>query len=286
MNLALRPLGTLHDWYELLRIGRPVGYFLLLWPTLWGLLAASNGWPSLENTVIFIAGVFLMRSAGCVINDFADSEFDQHVTRTCQRPVAAGRVASGAALGGFIFLLLMALLLVLQTSLLVIGLAFIGAALAGIYPFLKRFTHFPQAWLGMAFGWGAVMAWAAETGSVSDSPIPWLLFVANVFWSLSYDTAYAIGDRDDDATIGVKSTALFFGRDALFAIIVLGVLMLVFLAATAWLYGGVAWFGWFLCVAWQCHLFRLLLKKGEGWSFQFFLLSHWSGAMMCLGFIL
>ncbi len=286
MQLGRSPAGSLRDWVDLLRVNRPVGYWLLLWPTLWGLLAASNGQPGLKNTVIFVAGVFLMRSAGCVINDFADRRFDPRVERTRQRPIAAGRIAPGAALAGFAGLLLLALLLVLQTSALVVELAFAGAALAIIYPFLKRFIHFPQAWLGMAFGWGAVMAWAAETDSITNSPIPWLLFAANICWSLSYDTAYAIGDRADDAKIGVKSTALWFGEHVIGAIVLLGCGMLAFLALAAWLHGPAAWVGWFFAAIWQIYLFSRLNILGEGWGFRFFVLSHWSGACMALGFLI
>lgn len=282
---ALRPLGTWRDWLTLLRLDRPVGYWLLLWPMLWGLLAASHGHPGIKNLMIFVTGVFLMRSAGCVINDFADRGFDRHVARTRHRPVAAGRISPPAAFIGFVFMLLLAFFLVLQTSMLVVKLAFVGVMLAGIYPFLKRFTHFPQAWLGMAFGWGAVMAWAAETGSVSDSPIPWLLFGANIFWSLSYDTAYAIGDRTDDKQIGVKSTALWFDDKAIIAIFWLGLLMLGFLACVSSIYGGLAWLGWLLCAGWQTGLFWNLFRRGEAWSFRFFQLSHWSGALMCVGFM-
>jgi len=166
------PVGGFKDWLHLMRVDKPVGYYLLLWPTLWGLLAASNGHPSLLNLLVFVGGVVLMRSAGCVINDYADRDFDPHVERTKQRPIAAGNIAPKAALLGFFGLLLLAFILVLQCSLLVIELAVVGAVLAGFYPFMKRYTHFPQAWLGMAFGWGAVMAWAAETGSIIDSPIP------------------------------------------------------------------------------------------------------------------
>lgn len=281
---ALIPLGGLRDWLQLLRIDRPVGYWLLLWPTMWGLLAASHGQPSPKNLLIFLAGVLLMRSAGCVINDFADRHFDGRVARTRNRPIAAGRIAPGAALLGFALMLFVALLLVLLTSKLVVQLAFVGAALAAIYPFLKRYMHFPQAWLGMAFGWGAVMAWAAEAGSI-DSPVPWLLFAANVCWSLSYDTAYAIGDRTDDAAIGVKSTALWFGEHVVTAVVLLGCGMLVSLALATWFYGGMAWLGWALAAAWQAYLFAFLASRGEEWGFQFFLRSHWAGALMCLGFL-
>ncbi len=279
------PVGTAGDWIRLLRLDRPVGYWLLLWPTLWGLLAASHGHPEPRNLLIFVAGVFLMRSAGCVINDVADRDFDPHVERTRNRPIAAGRIAPGVALAGFILMLLVALLLVAQTSLLVMELAVAGALLAAIYPFLKRYTHFPQAWLGMAFGWGAIMAWAAERGSVTDSAIPWLLFTANICWSLSYDTAYAIGDRADDIKVGVKSTALWFGDRSIAAVIGSGFLMLAFLAIASWQYGGSSWFGWGLAAAWQSYLFIRLLHQGELWSFPFFLKSHWTGMLFCLGFV-
>lgn len=281
--MKVLPIGMPGDWIRLLRIDKPVGYWLLLWPTLWGLLAASHGHPEPKNILVFVAGVFLMRSAGCVINDFADREFDPHVERTRDRPIAAGRIAPGAALAGFVLLFLTALLLVAQTSLLVMELAVVGALLAVIYPFLKRYTHFPQAWLGMAFGWGAVMAWAAESGSVMDSPIPWLLFAANICWSLSYDTAYAIGDRADDMKIGTKSAALWFGDRSVAAVIGLGIAMLAFLAAVSWQYGGFAWFGWVLAASWQLCLFICLVREGEAWSFPFFLKSHWTGILFCLG---
>lgn len=281
------PAGGVADWYRLLRIDRPVGYWLLLWPTLWGLLAASAGRPTLKNTVIFVAGVLLMRSAGCVINDFADRKLDPHVERTKSRPIAAGLIAPGAALVGFIWMMLMALLLVAQSSLLVIGLAVIGAVLASLYPFLKRFTHFPQAWLGMAFGWGAVMAWAAETGAVFNASVPWLLFVANICWSLSYDTAYALGDRDDDRKVGVKSAAIWFGDHAVAAIVVLGLLTVALLGVATFVIGGF-WvgLGWWLALMLQLLLCGRLLRCGERWGFTFFLQSHYVGLLFVAGLVL
>ncbi len=280
------PAGSLYDWYKLLRIDRPVGYWLLLWPTLWGLLAASQGLPTLKNTLVFVCGVLLMRSAGCVINDFADREFDPHVERTRDRPIAAGRIAPGAALIGFLLMLLLALSLVLQVSLLVVELAVVGAILAACYPFLKRYTHFPQAWLGMAFGWGTVMAWAAERGDVA-SPIPWLLFAANICWSLSYDTAYALGDRDDDLNIGVKSTAIWLGAHAVTAIILLALLFVVLLGVVAFSSGGF-WvgMGWWLALMLQLLLCGRLMRCGERWGFSFFLQSHYVGALFAAGFII
>jgi len=284
-GMRFSPAGSLSDWYHLLRIDRPVGYWLLLWPTLWGLLAASGGLPGLKNTIVFVGGVLLMRSAGCVINDFADRDFDPHVERTKDRPIAVGRIAPGAALAGFVLMLLLALVLVAQTSLFVVGLAVVGAFLAAGYPFLKRYTHFPQAWLGMAFGWGAVMAWAAETGDVA-SPIPWLLFAANICWSLSYDTAYALGDREDDLKIGVKSTAIWLGDRAVVAIILLGLLTVGLLGIVAFELGGF-WvgIGWWLALMLQLILCGRLLRCGERWGFSFFLQSHYVGALFVAGFI-
>jgi len=284
--MQFSPAGSLSDWYKLLRIDRPVGYWLLLWPTLWGLLAASSGTPSLKNSIVFVCGVLLMRSAGCVINDFADRDFDPHVERTKDRPIAAGRIAPGAAFTGFVLMLLMALALVVQASAFVVELAVVGAVLAAFYPFMKRFTHFPQAWLGMAFGWGAVMAWAAETGDVA-SPIPWLLFAANICWSLSYDTAYALGDRDDDLKIGVKSTAIWLGERAVAAIILLGLVVVSLLGVVAFEMGGF-WvgIGWWLALVLQLILCGRLLRCGERWGFTFFLQSHYVGALFAAGFIL
>jgi len=284
--MQFSPTGSLSDWYKLLRIDRPVGYWLLLWPTLWGLLAAAQGLPTLKNTLLFVSGVLLMRSAGCVINDFADREFDPHVERTKDRPIAAGRIAPGAALLGFIVMLLVALSLVAQVSIFVVELAVVGAILAACYPFLKRYTHFPQAWLGMAFGWGAVMAWAAERGDVA-SPIPWLLFAANICWSLSYDTAYALGDRDDDLNIGVKSTAIWLGAHAVTAIILLALLFVVLLGVVAFSSGGF-WvgMGWWLALMLQLLLCGRLMRCGERWGFSFFLQSHYVGALFAAGFII
>jgi len=284
--MNFRPIGSCSDWLILMRVDKPVGYYLLLWPTLWGLFAASGGHPTWMNGVVFIAGVVLMRSAGCVINDYADRDFDPYVERTKQRPIAAGRIAPKAALVGFFSMLILAFLLVLQTSLLVIELAFVGAVLASFYPFMKRYTYFPQAWLGMAFGWGAVMAWAAETGSILDSSVPWLLFAANICWSLSYDTAYALGDRSDDLKIGVKSTAIWLGEKAVVVIIGLAYVMLLLLGMVALHYDLMVQTGWALALIYQSYLCYFLWQRGESWGFNFFLKSHWVGLLFCLGFLL
>jgi 4-hydroxybenzoate polyprenyltransferase len=284
--MTFLPVGSLKDWIALLRIDRPVGYWLLLWPTMWGLLAASHGHPELKHLIVFIAGVFLMRSAGCVINDFADRKLDPHVERTKQRPLAAGRIAAGAALIGFILMMVIALLLVLQLNWFVVQLAVVGAVLATAYPFMKRFIHMPQAWLGMSFGWGAVMAWGAAHGSITDSPVPWLIFAANILWSISYDTAYALGDRDDDRKMGMKSSALWFGDYAVALIILFAVGVLTLLAFAAEPYGIGVWFGWLFAASWQGLLCMRLLSQGEAWGFNFFLASHWTGLFFSLGFVI
>ncbi len=284
--MTFTPIGSVTDWYRLLRIDRPIGYWLLLWPTMWGLLAASNGAPQAKHLVIFVVGVFLMRSAGCVINDFADRKLDPHVARTKERPIAAGHIAPGAALAGFVLMLLTALLLVFQLSWFVITLSVVGALLATAYPFMKRFIHIPQAWLGMSFGWGAVMAWAAEQGTILNSPVPWLIFAANICWSISYDTAYALGDRDDDRKMGMKSAALWFGNHAISAIILFGAVMMLLLAIASWSFGPVVQVFVITAALWQAWLCLNLFRKGEVWGFNFFLQSHWVGATVSAGFIL
>jgi len=284
--MQFAPVGSWRDWFALWRLDRPVGYWLLLWPTLWGLLAASAGTPQLKHLFVFVAGVFLMRSAGCVINDFADRKLDQHVERTRQRPLAAGRIGAGAALAGFVLMMLLALLLVMQLDWFVVGLSLVGALLATAYPFMKRFIHMPQAWLGMAFGWGAVMAWAAEQGSITNSAVPWLIFAANILWSISYDTAYALGDRDDDRKMGMKSAALWFGDHAVPAVILFGIAMMVLLACACWSYGPVVRAFVIVAALWQAWLSFSLYRKGEAWGFSFFLNSHWVGAIAAAGFLL
>ena len=202
--------GRLRDYARLMRLDRPIGILLLLWPVLWALWIAAAGKPALPVFVVFVAGVVLMRSAGCVINDYADRELDPQVERTRDRPLAAGRVHPREALILFVVLALSAFALVLFMNRLTILLSFVGAALAVSYPFMKRWTHLPQFYLGAAFGWGVPMAFAAQTGSVPADA--WILFGATLCWAVAYDTAYAMVDRDDDIRVGVKSTAILFGR--------------------------------------------------------------------------
>ncbi|WP_341502707.1 4-hydroxybenzoate octaprenyltransferase [Gallaecimonas sp. GXIMD4217] len=194
---------------QLMRVDKPIGTLLLLWPTLWSLLLAGDGRPDNWILFVFMAGVFLMRSAGCVINDYADRNIDGHVKRTAQRPLAQGRVTPGEALGLFVVLCLLSFALVLTLNTLAIQLSFVALALAAAYPFMKRITHMPQLVLGLAFGWGIPMAAAAQAGRVDESI--WWLFAANICWTVAYDTFYAMVDRDDDLRIGVRSTAVLFG---------------------------------------------------------------------------
>lgn len=212
---------------ELMRADKPIGTYLLLWPTLWALWIAADGWPTLNLIIIFSLGVFLTRSAGCVINDFADRKVDGHVKRTRNRPLPSGRITAKEAIWLFVLLMLASLVLVLFTNIETIMLAPIALILAFSYPFMKRYTHFPQVVLGMAFGWAIPMAFTATLGYV---PLEgWLLYLAKIVWTVAYDTQYAMVDRDDDLKIGIKSTAVFFGDFDRLAIAGLQILTLILL---------------------------------------------------------
>ncbi|ASM49135.1 4-hydroxybenzoate octaprenyltransferase [Pseudoalteromonas espejiana DSM 9414] len=210
MKLAPLQLANIPFYIQLMRVDKPIGTLLLLWPTYWALWLANNGMPSLLNFIVFTLGVIVMRSAGCVINDFADRKIDGSVKRTAGRPLATGQVSAGEALSLFILLIAIAFLLVLLLGINTILLSFGALALAFCYPFMKRYTQLPQVVLGAAFGWAIPMAYMA---SIDSLPIQaWLLFIANICWTVAYDTMYAMVDRDDDLKIGVKSTAILFGK--------------------------------------------------------------------------
>ncbi|MBI5236754.1 MAG: 4-hydroxybenzoate octaprenyltransferase [Deltaproteobacteria bacterium] len=209
MNAAALTQDKLAAISDLIRLPKQYGTLLVLWPTLWSLFIAADGRPSLELIVIFTLGAFIMRSAGCVVNDMADRGFDGRVKRTMSRPLASGRLSVKEALIVFAGLISLAFVLVLFLNLLTILLSFVAVGLAVLYPFVKRYSHWPQAVLGMAFGWGAIMAWTAVNGSLHIAAV--LIFIANIAWSMAYDTIYALMDIDDDRRIGVKSLALFFG---------------------------------------------------------------------------
>ncbi|MBK8284357.1 MAG: 4-hydroxybenzoate octaprenyltransferase [Ahniella sp.] len=273
-------------WREyalLMRLDKPIGWLLLLWPTWWGLWCAARGMTSIKNLVVFTIGVVLMRSAGCVINDYADRKLDPLVARTKSRPLAAGRVSGREALGLFFVLLTLAFLLVLLTNTLTIQLAFVGAGLAIIYPFMKRYTHMPQLWLGAAFGWSVPMAFAAEAGTLDR--VAWMLFLANVLWSTAYDTIYAMVDREDDIKAGARSTAILFGDLDLIAIgIIHGTFLLCMLLVgqrlnLEWPYG-LGLLAAIGVIAWQHWLIR---NRDREQCFRAFRQSHWVGAALFAG---
>jgi 4-hydroxybenzoate polyprenyltransferase len=272
-------------YWRLMRFDRPIGILLLLWPTWWALLLAGAGRPSLKNVFIFTAGVIVMRAAGCVMNDIADRNFDPHVERTRGRPLASGELSLRQALATFACLMLIALALVLMTNLLTILLAVAGALLASSYPFFKRITHLPQVVLGVAFGWGIPMAFAAQTGSVPG--IAWALLGVNITWAVIYDTLYAMVDRDDDLAIGVKSTAILFGDHDLTILKILMVGMLLILALIGW--RQVLGWPWYLGLvaagvlfAWQQWMIR---RREREACFRAFLNNNWVGLAIFLGLI-
>ncbi|MBT5978913.1 MAG: 4-hydroxybenzoate octaprenyltransferase [Gammaproteobacteria bacterium] len=217
----------MNAYIRLMRLDKPIGLLLLLWPTYWALFLSADGWPDLDILFIFTSGVFIMRTAGCVINDFADRKIDKHIVRTQQRPLATGEISSNSALVLFGLLLLIALGLVLQTNILTLKLSLIAVLLATLYPFTKRWTNLPQLVLGAAFGMSVPMAFSAQTGVVPLTA--WLVFIATLVWTLIYDTFYAMADRDEDLKIGVKSTAILFAKYDQIIITLLQILLIIVL---------------------------------------------------------
>ncbi|GFM88659.1 4-hydroxybenzoate octaprenyltransferase [Pseudomonas cichorii] len=273
------------DFIQLTRIDRPIGVYLLLWPTLWALWIAGEGSPSLANVLIFVTGVFLMRAAGCVINDFADRKVDGHVKRTEQRPLVSGKVSSREALALFAILVTLSFLLVLLTNSTTVWLSFGGLALAACYPFMKRYTYYPQVVLGAAFSWGMPMAFTAETGTLPAAA--WLLYIANLLWTVAYDTYYAMVDRDDDLKIGVKSTAVLFGDADRIIILTLQGLALgcLVLAGIRFELGACFYIG--LLVATGCFVreyWSTRLRDRDA-CFKAFLHNHWVGLAIFLGIV-
>jgi len=274
-----------HYW-KLMRADRPIGTLLLLWPTWWALWLASGGLPPLWTLFVFTAGVWLTRSAGCVINDYADRWLDPHVKRTKDRPLASGAVRGRHALMLFAVLMLVAFALVLTMNWLTVALSFVGIFLAASYPYLKRYTHLPQVYLGMAFGWGIPMAFAAVQGEVPA--LAWLLYVGNILWSTAYDTWYAMVDRDDDLKMGSHSTAILFGD---LDLVIQGVLYALFLAAMT-LVGVRAELGvyYFVSVGVAAGLvayeFWLCRNRERDACFKAFLHNNWVGAALFVGIAL
>jgi len=273
-------------YYRLTRLDRPIGAFLLLWPMLWGLWIAGDGHPRVSVVVVFVLGVFVMRSAGCVINDFADRRFDPHVRRTRARPLAAGHVGAGEALALFVVLCLIAFGLVLTMNRLTVWLSLGGVLLAAIYPFLKRYTYLPQVGLGLAFGWAVPMAYAAQTATLPKTA--WLVYALAVIWAVIYDTMYAMVDREDDIRIGVKSTAILFGDADRFIIGLLQLIMLFGLFLLGSQVGmGIAYYvgvgGAVLLGLYQQYLIR---NREPGDCFRAFLNNNWLGGLIFAGIVI
>ncbi|MFM9886986.1 MAG: 4-hydroxybenzoate octaprenyltransferase [Burkholderiales bacterium] len=271
---------------RLMRLHRPIGTLLLLWPTLWAVWIAAKGQPEWQVVTIFIVGTFLMRCAGCVMNDLADADFDGQVARTRDRPLATGALRRSEAVVLAALLCLAAFPLVLPFNRLTIALAFVAVFLAASYPLTKRFFSLPQAYLGIAFGFGIPMAFAAQTGGLPA--ISWVLLAANIFWAIAYDTEYAMVDRDDDLRIGIRTAAITFGRMDVAAVMACYALMLAILAAVGiaerfgiWYYGGLIVAG--AMMAYHYTLIRTRTREG---CFRAFNHNNWLGAAVFAGIAL
>jgi len=273
-------------YISLMRLNKPIGIFLLLWPTLWALWIAAEGFPSIANLVIFTLGVILMRSAGCVINDYADRHVDGAVTRTTSRPLVTGEIQVRDAITLFVGLCLTALVLVLLTNWTTVLLSVVAVSLAAIYPFMKRYTYLPQVVLGAAFGWSIPMAFAAENEGITE--VVWLLFTANLLWTVAYDTLYAMVDREDDLKIGIKSTAILFGDADRIIIAILQLLCVISLLMVADKAGLGLMF--YLSIASVIGLFTwqqwLIRTRDIQACFAAFLHNNWVGAVIFLGVFL
>jgi 4-hydroxybenzoate polyprenyltransferase len=274
--------GKFTDYLLLMRLHKPIGIWLLLWPTLWGLWFAAGGMPPTKVLVIFVLGTVLMRSAGCVINDLADRNFDPHVARTKDRPIAAGRVTPQEALRLFVVLCLMAFGLVTQLNLATVLLSLPAVALAASYPYAKRFHSMPQAHLGLAFAWGIPMAFTAM-----QQPVPWLLcgalVLATVLWAIAYDTFYAMADREDDLRIGVKSSAILLGRHDLLVIGMLQAATLGLLALAGGHLGSGYAAGLAVATALAGYQQWLARARDPAGCFKAFLNNAWFGASVFAG---
>jgi 4-hydroxybenzoate polyprenyltransferase len=284
---ALPAAGNRLDVYlRLTRLDRPIGAFLLMWPTLWAIWIAGKGHPDPLVFVVFVVGVFVMRSAGCVMNDFADRRFDPFVRRTRARPLATGEIGVPEAMMVFVALVAAAVGLVLTMNRMTQYLAIVGLVLAVSYPFMKRYTWLPQPYLGMAFGWAIPMAFAAQAETLPM--VAWLLFIANIFWATAYDTAYAMADREDDLKIGVKSAAILFGDNDRFMIALLHAAVLLTLALVGRkMHLGPAFFcGIGAAAIFALYQQWLIRKRKPAECFQAFMNNNWFGAAIFAGLAL
>ena len=285
MNDATRPNRARLYWH-LVRMHRPIGILLLLWPTLWALFIASHGEPDLYTLFAFVAGTVLMRSAGCAINDYADRDFDRHVQRTRDRPLTAGLIAPWEAVAVFVVLALIALLLILPFNLMTWALAVVAAFLAVSYPFTKRFLSIPQAYLGVAFGFGIPMAFAAVQERLPETA--WVMLAANIFWAVAYDTEYAMVDREDDLKIGIRTSAITFGRFDVPAVMLCYAASLGLLGLVGWLeeFGALYFGGLALAGTIAVHHFTLIRTRTREGCFRAFNHNNWLGGAVCLGILL
>ena len=279
-------INKLQAYSRLMRIDKPIGTLLLLWPTLWALWLSGMAIPPLSVLLVFVLGVIVMRAAGCVINDYADRKVDGHVKRTAARPLASGLVTEKEAKLLFVGLALLAFVLVLTMNLMTILLSVVGLALAWIYPFMKRYTHLPQVVLGAAFGWAIPMGWAAVSESLPL--VCWLVFIANLCWTVAYDTQYAMVDRDDDLKIGVKSTAILFGRYdkliiGLLQLATLGLMVVVGLLLNL---NGAFYWSLLLAAGLFVHQQKLIARRERDACFQAFLNNNYVGLVLFIGILL
>lgn len=279
----MRLIERLDAYERLMRLDKPIGMLLLLWPALWGLWLAAYGIPDLDILLVFVTGTVLVRSAGCVVNDFADRDFDPQVERTRDRPLAARVIRPGEALMLAGLLFIAAFILVLQMNRLTVMLSFVALALTLIYPFLKRVFSFPQAWLGIAFGFSIPMAYAAQYGKLV--PVTWVLLLANVFWSIAYDTEYAMVDREDDKRIGVKSSAILLGRYDVAGVMASHAIFLILMAVVGWwqFLGILYYVGLVIAAALVCYQYRLIRHRERDRCFQAFLNNNWVGCAVFAG---
>ncbi|MDV6317243.1 4-hydroxybenzoate octaprenyltransferase [Idiomarina sp. HP20-50] len=276
-------MQKLTAFWQLMRADKPIGTYLLAWPTIWALMIAGAGEPPLRIVVIFLLGTFVMRSAGCVINDFADRNFDGHVRRTRQRPIPAGKITAAEAMIGFIGLLAIAFALVIQLNTQTVMLSFLAAGIAALYPFCKRWTHLPQIVLGIAFSFGILMAFTALN---SDQWfIAGLLFITNVIWTVAYDTEYAMADREDDLKVGLQSTAILFGH---FDRLAIGIMQVATLALLAWVLHLLTvdlwlWLTLVAILALFAYQQWLIREREPRKCFQAFLHNHYVGMVFAVG---
>ena len=271
---------------HLIRLDKPIGTLLLLWPTLWALWLASSGFPEWHLLLIFSMGTFLMRSAGCAVNDYADRDFDRHVLRTKDRPITSGKISEKEALVVAATLALIAFLLIQPLNLLTKQLSVFALAVAIIYPFTKRFFAIPQAVLGIAFGFGIPMAYAAVLGFIPLEA--WLLFVGNIFWAIAYDTAYAMVDRDDDLRLGLRTSAITFGRFDVQAIALSYTILFASQVVVAQLanLSNYFWIGWTLALICAMYHLKLVSTRKREDCFKAFRHNNWLGGFLFLGIVL